>query len=78
MDHLEIVKRLIGPINPVGETHTDEKRLENLRSFIQLTGELVGEIADVAIQKNRHEHSIKKAAKIADEFLTGLVEDLKE
>lgn len=31
MDIYEVVTKLVGPIDPAGETHTDKKRFENLK-----------------------------------------------
>ncbi len=31
MTHKEIIMTLVGPINPIGETNTDEQRFENLK-----------------------------------------------
>ena len=31
MDYYEVVKKLIGEVDPVGETHIDNERFENLK-----------------------------------------------
>lgn len=71
----EVVTKLVGPINPVGEAHTDEKRYENLKVAIDLTAQMISEIRDVAMDnKDRHEHSMRKAGKLAAEFIASLKE----
>ena len=36
MDVYEIVGKLVGPIDPIGETQTDERRFENLKVMTEL------------------------------------------
>ena len=69
MTHLEIVKKLIGEIKPVGESHTDEKRLENLKQTCDLVNDLVAEIELVSKNKDRHEHSMRVMGEYAYNFL---------
>lgn len=71
MNHLEIVKKLIGPIRPTGETNTDNERFENLKTLCQLVNELVTEIDAVGTDfMNSHEFSVKRASEYASKFLT--------
>ena len=65
IDVYEIVIKLVGPIEPVGETRTDEKCFENLKTMTELVERLLHDIADVAVQKERPEFSIKKAGEYA-------------
>ena len=37
----EVVTKLVGPINPVGETRRDAERLENLKVMGELVGALI-------------------------------------
>ena len=70
MDHHEIVKKLIGPIYPVGETNEDNRRFENLKKFINLTDNLLTDIDDLAyINRDAHEFSKKRAAEEAKKYL---------
>lgn len=67
----EIVSKLIGPINPIGETNTDNERFENLKAMCELVNELITGIDAVAYNhKNAPEYSRKRAAHYASEFLT--------
>ena len=71
MDLHEIVKKLVGKINPVGETTTDNERFENLRVLCALVENLIIDIDNVNYQnKQSHEYSVKRAAEYADNFLT--------
>jgi len=71
MTYYEIVKKLIGEINPIGETNVDKIRFENLKVMAELVNELIIAIDNVAYNnKNRHEYSIKKAAEFAEKFLS--------
>lgn len=74
MTHLEIVKKLIGPIRPVGETNTDNERFENLKNLCQLVDDLVTEIDSVGCDfKDSHEFSVKRASEYASKFLTDTI-----
>lgn len=70
MELNDVVMKLIGPVNPVGETRTDEERFENLKRLIALVDELTDEIEGVATSNRRsHEYSRKRAADLCDKFL---------
>ena len=69
MDFHEIVKKLIGEIDPVGETNTDNARFENLKAMTELVDELLSDIYRVARGNNRHEYSINRAGQFASSFL---------
>ena len=71
MDLHEIVKKLVGKINPIGETTTDNERFENLRVLCDLVENLIIDIDNVNYQnKQSHEYSVKRAAEYADNFLS--------
>ena len=71
MTHLEIIKKLIGEIRPVGETNTDNARFENLKTLCNLVDELVGEIDGVGYDfQNNHQFSMKRASDYAKKFMT--------
>ena len=72
MEMIDIVRKLIGPIEPVGETNADNQRFENLQVLTELVDRLVFDIDQVGMQKNRTEYSIKRAGEFADKFLTDL------
>lgn len=68
---LTVIKKLIGNINPVGETVEDHIRLENLKTLCEVVNELVSDIDHVSYQyKDRVEYSIKESQQFAEQFLT--------
>ena len=77
VDVYQVVKKLIGPIDPVGETHTDNHRFANLEATIQLVEMLHIEIDIVAYKfKDRQEASMKRAAERATKYLDDMgIED---
>ena len=64
----ELVQRLVGPIMPVGESHTDGPRLQNLYVMIDLVDKLLTDIDRVASCKHRIEYSMRKAGETASAF----------
>ena len=72
----DVVERLTGPIQPIGETNADAARFENLCSLIALVDHLLYQISLVAELKDRHEHSVKRAGKHADDFLVAVAATL--
>ena len=50
LDLYEVAEKLIGPIDPAGETHTDKRRLENLKTSCDLIYRLVSDVKYVAIR----------------------------
>ncbi len=69
IDMLAVVRRLTGPINPVGESHTDDVRYEKLKELTTLVENLVADIEVVAGMRDRPEFSIKRAGNFAHDFL---------
>ena len=47
MDIYEVVTKLVGRINPVGETETDNERYENLKVMCELVEKLIVDIDNV-------------------------------
>ena len=68
----EVVTALVGFINPVGETCTDDNRLENLKSECHLIDLLLEDIARVSGKRGAAEFSIKRAAEFAQTYLDSL------
>ena len=68
---VEVINKLVGPINPIGESNTDSKRFENLELLCDVVNQLVTKIDKVSHDnRNAHESSIQKCATFAKEFLT--------
>ncbi len=61
----EVVEKLIGNINPIGDTTQDTIRFGNLKNTCDLVDELISDIAHVANRKSSEEYSVKKAAEYA-------------
>lgn len=77
MELHEIVMKLIGPISPAGETHADEFRFKNLEVMTGLVEDLLQQVRLVAEQRDRHESSIRRAGKHADDFLSEMATALR-
>jgi len=70
MTNYDVIMKLIGPINPVGETNIDNERFENLKAMTELVDQLLDDIDQVSHNnKKRQEASMKKAGKFADNWL---------
>ena len=72
MDIYDVVKKLTGEIVPVGSTHIDDQRFDNLELTIGLVDRLLSDIDTVAQQKTRVEASIKKAGERASKFFNDM------
>ena len=70
---LEVLNKLIGEINPVGETNIDNERFNNLMTLCSVTESLLYQITQNSIDnKDRSEYSIKRSGEYANEFLRNL------
>ena len=74
----EIAKKIIGKINSVGETYTDEVRFANLQVQCNLIVELLGDVFDESENKEHRAGSIEKSGKFAHKFLMELKEYLDD
>lgn len=72
MDIAEVVLRLVGPVEPVGDSGMDEHRLENLRTLCDVTGVLLDRIELVAEAYGDHMASVKAAKDHAAAFLASI------
>lgn len=67
----DVVYKVVGEIEPIGETNEDNRRFDNLRAMTHLVNLLITDIDAMAYRnKDRVEFSMKRAGKFADEFLT--------
>lgn len=70
MDICEIVKKLVGKIEPIGDESYDKKSFENLKVMTDLIDKLLFDITEVVAEnKNRQEYSMKRAGEYANKFL---------
>ena len=74
----DIVMKLIGEIEPVGETYTDEKRFANLLTVENTVDILLDEIRFASESKNRVEYSMQKIGRNANDYLLEKYNQLKE
>lgn len=72
MDIYEIVKKLVGEIDPIGDSIVDRERLENLKTLTTLVDKLVYDINSIIPNKDRVEWSMKQAGEFADNFMDSL------
>ena len=72
MELYDVVKKLTGPIKPVGCSATDKFRHRNLDTLINLVDRLIDDIEDVASHKDAQEFSVSKAGQLADSFMAML------
>ena len=71
MELADVVRKLVGPIEPVGETNTDNARFENLKTLCNIVESLVCDIDRVTYNNiNAPEYSRKRAAEYAFKFET--------
>lgn len=68
IDVYEVVKKLIGEIEPVGEAHTDEKRLANIKQMTALADAILHDLHQVRRNKDRHEGSMRLIGRHAHGF----------
>jgi hypothetical protein len=70
MDYYEIITKLIGPIQPVGESNEDSKRLDNLTATTDLIDKLLMDVMNASNVKDRYEHSMKQIGLQADLYIS--------
>lgn len=59
MNYYQIVKKLIGEIDPIGESHADEVRRKNLDNWIDLSEIMIVDLIEISRNQNRKEASMK-------------------
>jgi hypothetical protein len=69
----EVVKKLIGPIQPIGKTSVDQIRFNNLQQMTRLIDLLLGDVDRVSVNKGRPEHSMNKAGEYAVNFVDDIM-----
>lgn len=74
MTNIEIVKKLIGEIRPIGKSEVDAERFKNLKAMCQLMDEIHTEIDSLAYDfKDRKEASIAMCRDYANKYLDKLL-----
>ena len=65
----EIVTKLVGPVDAIGEHNADQKRLANLKVLTELVEMLLLDIHYAAHSANNYQDSMKAIGKYAKDFL---------
>ena len=73
MEMYDVVRKLVGAIEPVGETTADERRFDNIKELTELVERLLSDINEVAWRyRNNHQYSMKRASRYAQDFIDNL------
>ena len=65
----DIVMKLIGEIEPVGETHTDDARFDHLILLLDTLDVLIDEVRFILPNIDRHEYSMNRAGQCANKWI---------
>ena len=65
----EILKKLCGKIEPVGETNEDERRFKNIQNYYEILCFTVTQLTFASKYKDRKEYSMQKIGKECFEIL---------
>lgn len=65
----DIVMRLIGEIEPVGETYTDDVRYNHLILLLNTLDVLIDEVRFILPNIDRHEYSMNRAGQQANKWI---------
>lgn len=76
MTNYDVIKKLIGEIEPIGDSRVDEKRFENLMETTLLVEQLLRDIHAVVSFSDCSQASMNKAGRWAKECLDGFRKDL--
>ena len=78
MTNYDVIKKLIGRVEPIGESNEDSERLINLEDLIYVTECLIRDLKSVAEYNRYYESSVKYAGLTSSKYLNGLKDDLIE
>lgn len=65
----DIVMELIGEIEPVGETYTDDVRYKHLILLLDTLDVLIDEVRFILPNIDRHEYSMNRAGQCANKWI---------
>ena len=74
MELKDVVLKLVGPVEAVGETNEDVRRLSNLKTLTILVDGLLYTISRAATAVSREEASMKAIGQHASKFLRNVRE----
>ena len=66
---LKVTRKLIGEIEPCGNSVVDRERTQNLDKLIYIIDELLYDVEKVAVNKDRHEGSMRTMGEKAHKAL---------
>ena len=66
---LEVTRNLIGATEPYGDSAIDRERTQNLDKLIYIVDELLYDVEKVAVNKDRHEGSMRMMGEKAHKAL---------
>ncbi len=72
MELKDVVRKLVGPVRGVGETHEDAKRLENMKTMCLLIEDLLSDVETTYSDADSHQASVGSIGKVAKHFIDGL------
>jgi len=71
MELIDIIDKLVGRIEPIGDTAIDNERFKNLKVYCELINEMVKRVDDIAYNNmNSNLASKKKAYNYISDFFT--------
>ena len=68
---LKVTRTLIGETEPYGDSGIDRERMKNLEALIYVVDELLYDVEKVAVNKDRHEGSMRVMGEKAHKALEG-------
>ena len=68
---LAVTRNLIGETEPYGDSAIDRERMKNLDKLIYVVDELLYDVEKVAVNKDRHEGSMRVMGEKAHDVLNG-------
>lgn len=78
LNKLEIVRKLVGNYETIGDASIDPDRVKNLEELCMLTGELVEIIADEAYKIKRYEGSVQSSGDVSIHCLKYIKEQVDD
>jgi hypothetical protein len=70
----EVIKELVGPIDPVGDSSVDVHRYQNLLTIQRVVEWCIEEIREVAKNAGSHEASVNQIGATATKFIKSIKE----